>query len=290
MIRALLLALAVSLAAAPTSLAQSRLQVTATSADLKSLVEAVGGERVAVESLAQPEHDPHTVEIKPAQLARLRSAELVVKVGLDHEPWLARLPLRQVKVLDLSRSVPLLQTTVPRLRAERNVHVHAHGNTHYWLDPRRAAPMTEAILTTLAELSPTDEAAFAARRTAFLDELGRRVAAWEEQLRPHRGARIVVMHDSWSYMADWLGFHIVAAAEPHPGIAPSPGEVATLITRMREARVPLVLAEPHANAALVRHIAENTGAKAVVLRPSGFDYIGLFESNIAKLAAALKRD
>ena len=290
MIRPLLLALAVSLATAPTSLAQSRLQITATSADLKSLVEAVGGERVAVESLAQPEQDPHTVEIKPAQLARLRSAELLVKVGLDHEPWLTRLPVRQMKVLDLSRAVPLLQTTVPRLRAELNVHVHAHGNTHYWLDPRRAAPLTDAILTALTEMSPADKAAFAARRAAFLDELGRRITGWEELLRPHLGARIVVMHDSWSYMADWLGLQIVAAAEPHPGIAPSPGEVATLIKRMREARVHLILAEPHANAALVRHIADNTGAKAVTLNPSSLDYIQLFEANIAKLAAALKRD
>ncbi len=284
--------LAVILAAAPTSNAdaQSRLQITATSADLKSLVEAVGGGRVAVESLSQPEQDPHTVEVKPAQLARLRSAQLLVKVGLDHEPWLARLPIGQTKVLDLSRSVPLLQTTVPRLRAERNVHVHAHGNTHYWLDPRRAAPMTEAILTALAELSPADKAQFEARRAAFLDELAHKITAWEERLRPHRGTRIVVMHDSWSYKADWLGLQVVAAAEPHPGIAPSPGEVATLIKRMREARVPLILAEPHANAALVRHIADNTGAKAVVLNPSGLDYIQLFEANVAKLAAALKRD
>jgi len=64
--------------------------VVTTSTDLKALVAAVGGERVAVESLAPPLHDPHAVEITPGQLARLRSAALLVRIGLDHEPWLAR--------------------------------------------------------------------------------------------------------------------------------------------------------------------------------------------------------
>ena len=61
-------------------------------ADLKSLVEAVGGDRVEVESIGQPEQDPHSIEVKPAQLARLKQAAMLVRIGLDHEPWLARLP------------------------------------------------------------------------------------------------------------------------------------------------------------------------------------------------------
>ena len=56
--------------------AQEKIRVVTTSADLKSLVEAVGGSRLEVESLTVPEQDPHTVEVKPAQLARLRNAAL----------------------------------------------------------------------------------------------------------------------------------------------------------------------------------------------------------------------
>ncbi|HEX2385649.1 MAG TPA: zinc ABC transporter substrate-binding protein, partial [Candidatus Binatia bacterium] len=41
------------------------LSVVATSTDLRSLVEAVGGEKVKVESLAPPLGDPHAVEVKP---------------------------------------------------------------------------------------------------------------------------------------------------------------------------------------------------------------------------------
>jgi ABC-type Zn uptake system ZnuABC Zn-binding protein ZnuA len=82
----------------------------------------------------------------------------------------------------------------------------------------------------------------------------------------------------------------VAAAEPHPGIPPSPAELAALFTRMRDAKVQIVIAEPHANPALVRQIAERGGAKPVTLLPSGTDYIGLFEENVKRLSAALKTD
>src|SRR5947208_972968 len=61
------------------------------------------------------------------QLARLKSAALLVRVGLDHEPWLRRALARLgdgapapggPRDLDLSRSITLLQAETPRLRAD----------------------------------------------------------------------------------------------------------------------------------------------------------------------------
>ena len=70
--RACAAALALVLAAGPLHGAGGPLSIVTTTTDLKALVEAVGGDRVAVESLAPPLVDPHAVEIKPGQLTRLR--------------------------------------------------------------------------------------------------------------------------------------------------------------------------------------------------------------------------
>ena len=248
--------LALVLATAPGQvLAQPKLRVVATSPDLKSLVEAVGGARVEVESLAAPEQDPHTVEVKPAQLARVRDAALLVRVGIDHEPWLAKLRLpKTVAVLDASKNVRLIQTETPRLRAERRAHVHAYGNTHYWLDPANAAAITVDIRDALTKLSPPDARAFDANRGAFIATLDRKLGEWKAALAPFRGARLVVMHDTWSYFAAVFGLQIVAAAEPHPGVPPSPAELAALYKRMRESAVRILVADPGSNPALVRQI------------------------------------
>ena len=268
--------------------AQERARVVATSPDLRSLVEAVGGDLVEVESLTRPEQDPHSIEVKPGQIARLRDAALVVRVGLDHEPWLARLSGPQGRVLDLSKSVRLLQTETPRLRVERRAHVHAYGNTHYWLDPRNAEPMTAAIASALAALRPAEKARLEERRERLLSRLRDRSSHWESALQPYRGTKVVVVHDSWAYFAERFGLEILAAAEPHPGVPPSPAELSALLKRMRESGVRVLIADPHANPALVRQIAEKSGAKPVTLLPSGADYIELFEENVRRLLAALR--
>jgi ABC-type Zn uptake system ZnuABC Zn-binding protein ZnuA len=290
-VRTCALALAAFLIAAPSAgLSQEKIRVVATSPDLKSLVEAVGGDRADVESLTAPEHDPHTFEVKPAQLARLRNAALIVRIGLDHEPWLSRLPLPSVPLVDASKSVRLLQTEVPRLRIERQAHVHAFGNTHYWLDPRNAQPITSSLLAGLVALRPSEKATFEANRERFLSLLSERIAVWQRDLERFRGTKVVVVHDSWAYFADCFGLQIVAAAEPHPGIPPSPAELATLFKRMRESNVRVLIADPHANPALVQQIKEKGGAKSVTLLPSGTDYVGLFEENVKRLSASLNPD
>jgi ABC-type Zn uptake system ZnuABC Zn-binding protein ZnuA len=165
-----------------------------------------------------------------------------------------------VPVLDASKAVRLLQTETPRLRTERKAHVHAYGNTHYWLDPHNARPITASILDMLLWLRPADKAGFEANREAFLSRLNERIREWERTLQPYRRTRVVVVHDSWAYFAERFGLQIVAAAEPHPGIPPSPGELAALFKRMREAGVRILIADPHANPALVRQIADKGGA------------------------------
>jgi ABC-type Zn uptake system ZnuABC Zn-binding protein ZnuA len=278
------------------------LPVVTTTTDLKALVEAVGGPRVRVVSLAPPLHDPHSVEVKPGSLAELKAAALLVRIGLDHEPWLAR-PLRAVgearlmpggsAALDVSRGIALLDAETPRVRPERGVHVHGFGNPHYWLDPENARPITERIQGSLARLSPDDAALFEANRARFLRDLDAGLVRWHAALAAYRGTRVVVAHESWPYFARRFGLTVVAALEPTPGVPPSAVYLATLIERMKASRVPLVLAEPSTSTSLIAQVTARTGARSVTLIPSvdgdpqARDYLALFDVNVARLAAAL---
>jgi ABC-type Zn uptake system ZnuABC Zn-binding protein ZnuA len=270
--------------------------VAATTTDLRDLVAAVGGDRVRVESLTDPRHDPHAREIHPRQLALLRTAQLVVRIGLDHEPWLARAAATaktSAVDLDASRGLVLLGTETPRLRADARPHVHAFGNTHYWLDPDNARPITARILETLAALAPADRATFEASRARFLTDLDARLVRWRQRLHPHAGRRMVAVHDTWPYFARQFGLTIVATIEEKPGVPPSPAYLATLMDRMKQSDVRVVVAEPGAPGPLLRRIADSTGARVVTLAPSvgsdpeATDYLTLFDVNVERLVRAL---
>ncbi|HKA33745.1 MAG TPA: metal ABC transporter substrate-binding protein [Candidatus Binatia bacterium] len=279
------------------------LSVVATSTDLKSLVEAVGGEKVKVESLAPPLGDPHAVEVKPAQLARIKSAALLVRIGLDHEPWLgralaavgdARFAAGSPNNLDASHGIELLQAETPRLRSDKATHLHGFGNTHYWLDPENARPITAAILEALARLDSADSAYFEANRKRFTGGLEMRLKDWLRAMEPYRGAKIVVTHETWPYFARRFGLDIVASIEPTPGVPPSASYLAELTRRMREAAVKIVVAEPYANFSVVNQVAERGGARAVTLissvggDPEARDYLSLFDVDIKRFTAAAR--
>jgi ABC-type Zn uptake system ZnuABC Zn-binding protein ZnuA len=303
-VRAALAALAfITLSAVAPAWGDGRLAVVTSTTDLASLVSAVAGDRAQVESLAPPNHDPHAFEVKPGQLARLRAADLLVRIGLDHEPWLdraitslgeRRLARGGAHALDVAPAVDLLQTETPRVRPERGAHLHGFGNTHVWLDPENARPITAAIQGALTRLRPEDRAVFDANRTRFLAALDAGLKRWSSALAPARGARVVVVHETWPYFARRFGLIVVAAVESQPGVPPSPAALQTLEQRMRESGVKVVIAEPYASAAVVSQVTARTGARAVTLVPSvggdpeARDYLSLFDVNVRRLAAVVQ--
>ena len=275
--------------------------VVTTSTDLKALVEAVGRDAVRVTSLAPPVHEPHAVDLKPSQLQALKSAALLVRVGLDHEPWLLpvlestdgkRFRAGSPAVLDCSKGIALLPENA-RGRDERAG--HTEGNPHYWLDPDNARPITASIRDALARIAPSSRTTFENNRAGFLALLDERLERWTRAMAPYRGTRVAVGHDSWAYFARRFGLVIAGAVEPRPGVPPTPASLADLVQKMRESNVRLLISGPDANAAMIALVAAQSGARPLTLLSSvGGDaatrsYVGLFDVNIKRLTDALAR-
>ena len=82
--------------------AQERIQIVTTTTDLRSLTEAVGGDRVTVVSLVPPNMDAEDYQPKPQDVLRLKNAQMLVRVGLDYDLWADRL-LMQAGKPEISR-------------------------------------------------------------------------------------------------------------------------------------------------------------------------------------------
>jgi ABC-type Zn uptake system ZnuABC Zn-binding protein ZnuA len=272
--------------------------IVTTTADIAAIVKAIGGERVAVESIAKGYQDPHVVEAKPSFVRLVNRARMLFNVGLELEVgWLplliqgGRNP--SLVVVDLSQGISVLEKpSGPVSRAQGDV--HPLGNPHYWLDPRNGVIMARRVTQELKGVAPGDAALFEQNLKSFEADLAARRKRWEEQMAPFRGAELVTYHKEWEYLVKWLGLNVLGYVEDKPGIPPTPRHLEELVQTMQQRKVKALLASNYTNPNVPKSIADKTGAKLVAIASSVGgeesirNYGDLFDAIVGKLAGALK--
>jgi zinc/manganese transport system substrate-binding protein/zinc transport system substrate-binding protein len=295
-------ALAAWVALASSALAEERIEVVTTTTDLRSLTEAVGGERVAVTSLVPAGLDAEEYQPKPQDALRLKSARAFVRVGLDYDLWADRLLLATPNgtirrgapgYVDASYGIATLEVRGMSV-GPGDGHAHGNGNPHYWLDPHNAEVITASIVAGLTRIDPESAGTYEANRTAFLARLNEKIAQWEAKLAPMRGMALVAYHNSWPYFARRFRLDFVGFIEVKPGVPPSPSHLAGIIRLMKERGARIVVREPTEPQRDVAFVADKAGAKiatlggAVGALPQANDYIALFDANVDALTAAAR--
>jgi zinc/manganese transport system substrate-binding protein len=279
-----------------------KLRVVTTIPDLKALVEEVGGDLVDVESLARGTQNAHEVEIRPSLMLRLRRADLFFENGLELDAWsdVAVQGANNPKIVrgapgrvDASRGIQVLE--VPSARVDRSMgDVHPLGNPHYSLDPGLAPIVTQNILDGLVRVAPELRATFEKNRAAFLARLEEAMVRWTKTLEPVRGAKVVVYHPDYIYFLTRFGIVQAGMVEDRPGIPPSPQHLAQLIRQMKDERVKVILVQPWNDLKLAQRVAEEAGARAVVIPTmvggvkGAETYMGTIDYNVTALAQALR--
>ncbi|HYJ78877.1 MAG TPA: metal ABC transporter substrate-binding protein, partial [Longimicrobiaceae bacterium] len=274
--RAVLLAAAVALVAAPAA-AQRQLKVVTSTTDLADIAKEVCGARCQVVHISEGYQDPHFVEAKPSFILQLRNADVFAFVGLDLEVgWMSLLVdgARNPRVrrggtgyLDVSTAIPVLD------RARGNVDrsqgdVHPAGNPHYWLDPGNGRRIARLFRDRFARLDAAGAAVYARNTQAFEARLTAAERAWQPQLAQIRGKPVVAWHTSWRYFAGYNGMEIVGFMEPKPGVPPSPSHLAGLIATMRRTGAKVIVMEPFYDRRTADFVAQRTGGTVLVLPPS----------------------
>ena len=279
-----------------------KVRVVATIPDLKALTEAVGGDLVEVEALTRGTQNAHEAEIRPTMMLKLRRADLLVENGLELDAWVdvavqgannGRIVRGGSGRVDASRNVPVLD--VPTGRVDRSLgDVHPEGNPHYTIDPGLAPVITQNLLEGLARVAPQHRGTFEKNRAAFLSRLDGEMAKWTKAMEPLKGAKVVAYHPDFTYFLRRFGLVQVGAVEDRPGIPPSPSHLAQLIRRMKDERVKAILVEPWNDQKLAARVAQEAGARAVVIAPAvgavkGTDtYFAAIDYNVRTLVEALR--
>lgn len=276
------------------------LNVFACEPEWAALTRELAGDQATVYTATHALQDPHLVQAKPSLIAAVRNADLVVCTGAELEvAWLPVL-LRQAgnpKVqpgrpgyFEAASAVRMLDVPTRLDRADGDV--HAEGNPHIQTDPRNIGLVAVSLAHRLSQVDPTQARTYETRLADFNRRWGVALQRWSQEAASLKGTSIVVQHQGFPYLENWLGLKRVAALEPKPGIEPSSSHLSAVVKQLQQQPAKMVIRAAYNDGRGAQWLAERTKLPVVVLpftvggSERAKDLFGLFDDTVARLLAA----
>jgi zinc transport system substrate-binding protein len=283
----------------------ARLKVVSTVLPITLFTRAVAGDCAEVTPLLPPGTGPHHFQAKPADLAALRAAAVLVKNGLELEDFLAKLVESaqnpSLVVIDSSRDVATLSLPLPGKHPGKQppdghqAEEHTRANPHIWLDPLRAVQQVETIRDGLVRADPDCAKTYGRNASAYsaqLRELNREIA---RELKPYRGKSFVAFHDFAPYFAQRYGLKPTFLVDL-PELNPTPVDLSRVASEVKRSGLKAVLSEPQEGDRSFNALAGDLGVQISLFDPletgteqqalSPATYFKVMRSNVAQLRQA----
>jgi len=291
------------LASALPSISLAKVNAFACEPEWAALLEELGGSKVSAYQATSPKQDPHRVEARPSLVARMRRADLVVCSGSDLEiGWLPVL-LRSAGNRKVQPGTPgyfMASEFVDRLDVPEKVDramgdVHPYGNPHVHLDPRNISIIANALAARLADIDGDNSDFYIQRNKVFQEKWSEATRRWESEAVGLKGLRLVTYHRDVAYLVNWLGMDLTMTIEPKPGIPPSAGHLAELLSELKEKPGDLIVRMAYNDPKAPAWLSERTGIPEVELpytvggTKQAKDLFGLFDDTIERLNSTAGR-
>ncbi|TCK17733.1 zinc/manganese transport system substrate-binding protein [Thiogranum longum] len=266
-----------------------------------ALTREIAGEQVKVSSATNALQDPHHIQARPSLISRMRKADLVICTGAGLEAgWLPLLLRRannpqilpgQPGYVEASSAVTLLDRPQRLDRAQGDI--HASGNPHIQMNPNNLTAVARLLAQRLAVVDPEHAGQYRNNLDDFLQRWQAAISRWEKQAAPLKGMAVVVQHNSWLYLEQWLGLKQVATIEPKPGVPPSSADLARLVRTLEQHPASAILHAAYQDDRASKWLSRHTGIAEVSLpftvggSEKANDLFGLYDDTLQRLLAVV---
>jgi len=262
------------------------------------MVERIGGEHIALTTLVGPDGDSHVYQPTPKAARSVAESDVLFLNGLDFEGWLERLAeaasFDGAMVVATNGVVPIAfddhddhddekhddhddhDDHNDEKHDEHDDHDdhddekhddhagHDHGafDPHAWQSLENAVIYANNIAAGLAQADPENAGDYYANRAAFVAEVEMLSADIEAMMKslPADKRTVVTPHDAFGYFAAAYDLTFVAPQGMSTESEVSAGDVAALITQIREESISAVFIESITDNRMMKQIANETGA------------------------------
>ncbi|MEN8177706.1 MAG: zinc ABC transporter substrate-binding protein [Pseudomonadota bacterium] len=234
------------------------------------------------ELLIPASQSPHSFSLRPSDVRKLQTANMIIWVGEDFEtplthilessskhtrvielmnqPGIQHLPVRKGGVWDKSSH--------PAAEAESHRHHHDH-DPHIWLSINNARFIVNISRDLLAEIDPEHKTKYqknAQRMLTRLDELDDEL---HETLSSIREIPYMVFHDAYQFFEQQYDLNTVGSIVISPERQPGARRIHQVHRKLQRLEARCIFSEPQFQPKLLMTLTEGTQVKTGILDPVG---------------------
>lgn len=252
----------------------------------------IGGDKADVFNITPASAEPHDYEPTTQDVVRITTSNLLVLNGGALEAW-------GDKIKDQLKGSKVLVVTAGEGLADKTL--DENGKTiqdpHIWQNPLLAKKEVAVIEKAYEKIDPKNAVYFQANAEKLLAQLDQLDAQYRAGLASCMLKDFVTSHAAFGYMAAQYGINQISISGVSPDEEPSSQKLAEVADLVKKENIKVVFFETLVSPKLSDTIAQETGAKAMVLDPiegisqedlaKGHTYLTVMKDNLSALQDAL---
>lgn len=271
----------------------AKLNIFACTPEWGSLAQEIVGNKANVFVALSPLQDPHNVKINSnfdaltpssnssnskinsATKNEIAKADIVFCTGANLEAsWLPALlaDLYNKKQINeggegyFMAADYINKLEVPKEPLEKNqINNHPLGNPHIHLNPHNIIFIAQKFTEVVSKLDSVNKSFYQSQYDNFNLRWNQAMVKWENDAASLKGMSVIVNHNEWAYLADWLGLNIIASIEESPGMAPSKKYIGGVLRSLNANPAEMILYAPYESNKRVLWMRKESRTKDVLL-------------------------
>ncbi|WP_347909931.1 zinc ABC transporter substrate-binding protein ZnuA [Pseudomonas grandcourensis] len=233
--------------------AQAEVKVLTSIKPLQLIAAAVQDGVAIPEVLLPPGASPHNYALRPSDVRKVQSVDLLYWIGPDMEGFLPRVlngrTLPNVAVQDLpGMKLRRFAEDSHSHAEEADEHDHDHRpgslDAHLWLSPVNARVIATKMAADLSAADPDNATRYQSNLKAFDERLDALDARLKKRLADVQGKPYFVFHEAFDYFEDAYGLKHVGVFSVAAEVQPGAQHVAAMRARLQEVGKTCVFSEP----------------------------------------------
>lgn len=233
-------------------------QVVATTTMIADMVQAVGGDKVDVDSLMGPGIDPHLYRPSGLDVKILSNADIVFYNGLYLEGKMEDL---FSKLKGSGREIYAVSDAIPREELIRINTGNDGYDPHIWFDPLLWAACVDLVSEALSKNDPSNSDFYNQRASLLKDTYYQSKKSIDSLLSviPKEKRVLITSHDAFNYFGRSFDFEVIGlqgiSTVSEAGLA----DIAEMVDLIKERKIKAIFIESSVSSAGIDRISRDSG-------------------------------